>query len=266
MKKILSPSHGLIALGGSKFLYKTAKNVVNNNRMGILYTGHGGMIYVGRSANIDNAATDSAESAFLFPKSCKKASVAVVHPSVYREFQGILLKKVKNLVVGDATIPESDIPVLKEEYWKRVMEPLIEYAEGEGVNILHGGLGQTNKPPVIEIGKNKILNFEGKLTEEVGGPILYIIKGGAETAKRVSDMMSVNGKILVISVQAYNRNEINGLRKQEPSVYDWRINEPTNIAFVHRNSDNGYWPCDHQREFLAGLLIRGRSYPPSLIS
>jgi 1-pyrroline-5-carboxylate dehydrogenase len=134
-------------------------------------------IIVDEDANLESALAGAVASAFGFQgQKCSACSRLIVHEKVYAGFVQKLAEKVRELKVGPATDPASDMgPVINENAMKSILE-YIEIGKREGKLVAGGGPaageGFYLQPTVFAD-----VNPKARIArEEIFGPVLAVMK------------------------------------------------------------------------------------------
>ena len=138
-------------------------------------------LVIWEDADIDNAVNAAITSGMACAGQwCTGISKLVVHGNIYNRVINLLTKAVKNITVGDGSIPSTDMGPLNNSQQLMKMKNYVERALKQGAEVITGGTA-------IESDKNKGYFFSPTLignvnenmeiaSEEIFGPIINIYK------------------------------------------------------------------------------------------
>lgn len=178
------PKTALITFTGSREvgtrLYERAAAVNENQfhlKRTIVEMGGKDTVVVDNEADIDIAVDAIVTSAFGFSgQKCSAGSRAVVHEDVYDEVLERVVKRTKELTVGETTTPDVNMgPVIDQAAFNKIMN-YIEIGKAEG-KLMTGGEGEDSKGYFIQPTIFANLDVEARIMqEEIFGPVVAFAK------------------------------------------------------------------------------------------
>jgi alpha-ketoglutaric semialdehyde dehydrogenase len=187
-------------------------------------------------ANLDLAVEGAVWGGFgTTGQRCTAASRVAVHKSVYKEFLGKFVARVKSLKVGDGLDPATQMgPCINETQLQTVMK-YVEIGKNEGAHLATGGnrltegawkSGWFHEPTVFS-------DCDGKMRiaqEEIFGPVVAVIP-----ADNLEDALAIaNGVTYGLSASIYTRDvnkAFQAMRELETGIV--YVNAPTIGAEIH---------------------------------
>jgi len=139
-------------------------------------------------ANLELALQDLMAAKFMYSgQTCTAPKRIFIHASIYDEFLGRLVERVKRLVVGDPADPKTDVAAVISDLAVDRIRRQLEDAGQKGARLLAGGSIQGNliAPTVVKGCTDDMLGMQ----EEVFGPVAFTssFKTGEEVVRRAKD-------------------------------------------------------------------------------
>ncbi|MCK4527479.1 aldehyde dehydrogenase family protein [candidate division WOR-3 bacterium] len=177
------PDIGVISFTGSSAVGRRIAEVAGKNlkRVSLELGGKNPQIVM-PDANIELAVEGVLWGAFgTTGQRCTATSRLILHKDIHDEFIDILIKKAKELKIGDGLLESSDVgPIINETQLKKILN-YVEIGKQEGAKLAFGGNHLTGKEydkgffmePTIFTGVEAGMRIE---QEEIFGPVLSVIK------------------------------------------------------------------------------------------
>jgi len=166
---------GSTEVGGYFMKYSGESNL---KTVGLEMGGKSPFIVLGDAKINDNLIDNAIDSAFWNGgQNCSANMRQIVHSNVKDEFLDKILKKVKNIKVGDPLDPETNMGSMISKKHLATVDGFIKKGINEGAKLLHGGVSDNDqkgffaKPTLFD-------NLKGDMTiaqDEIFGPVLGII-------------------------------------------------------------------------------------------
>ncbi|MEA1913065.1 MAG: aldehyde dehydrogenase family protein [candidate division WOR-3 bacterium] len=177
------PEIGVISFTGSAAVGRRVAEVAGKNlkRVSLELGGKNPQIVM-PDANIENAIEGVLWGAFgTTGQRCTATSRLLLHRDIYNEFLDILVKRTKELKIGDGLVESTDVgPVINEPQLKKILN-YVDIGKQEGAKLFFGGKritgGKYDKgffmEPTIFTEVESGMRIE---QEEIFGPVLSVIK------------------------------------------------------------------------------------------
>ena len=185
----IHPEVDLVTFTGESNTGRAIMEAASSTLKGISFElGGKGANIVFEDADIDDAVDWSIKAIFTNAgQVCLAGSRLYVHQNIYEDFMELLLKKSKQMVVGDPTHPKTEIgPLASEEHYNKVASYLDLQSE-EKFTVLTGGKGEGwwIKPTILTDVNNEMRVCK----EEIFGPIVGVqtFKTEEEAVKLAND-------------------------------------------------------------------------------